>query len=84
MDCFMECGMDYRLKVCLKGSYTGLQEPQCDNMMSHIINSHMVTDCPQIAIVYLFMLYLDANILNIVHTYSYNVIEKIIMLTLML
>ena len=72
----MDYDMDYWIQLCLKGCYTWLRDPQCNNMMSLIINNHMITDCTQIATVYIFTLYLDVNINKTLHEYSCNVLEK--------
>ena len=76
MDCFMDYDMDYWIQLCLKDRYTWLRDPQCNSMMSHLINNHMITDCTQIATVYIFTLYLDVNIMKTLHEYSCNVLEK--------
>ena len=44
MDCFMDYDMDYWIQLCLKDRYTWLRDPQCNSMMSHLINNHMITD----------------------------------------
>ena len=72
----MDYDMDYWIQLCLKGCYTWLRDPQCNTMMSHIINKHMITDCAQIATVHIFALYLDVNILKTLYKYSCNVLVK--------
>ena len=76
MDCFMDYDMDYWIQLCLKGRYTWLRDPQCNNMMSHIINKHMITDCAQIATVHIFAVYLDVNIMKTLYKYSCKVLGK--------
>ena len=71
----MDYDMDYWIQLCLKGRYTWLRDPQCNNMMSHIINKHMITECAQIATVHFLALYLDVNIMK-TYKYSCNVLGK--------
>ena len=71
MDCFMDYDMDYWIQLCLMGRYTWLRDPQCNNMMSHIINKHMITDYAQIATVYIFALYLDVNIMKTLYFFFF-------------
>ena len=77
MDCFMDYDMDYWIQLCLKGRYTWLRDPQCNNMMSHLINKHMITDCAQIATVHIFALYLDVNIRYKIQDTRYKTLFKL-------